>query len=685
MKKLSGLLVGAAMISNAMAGGLATDARAETGAGQVLRSGIERANIDPSVRPGNDLFGYVNGTWLKATKVPDNKASYGAAEIVADRVQDDMKAIFEQAAAAARTTQNSDQQKIGDLYSSYLDLPGRAARGLTPLREEFARIDAIAARSAIAGRLGYAIRAGYAAPFRLEVRADPAAPSQYAIFMWQSGLGLPDRVYYLQQDAEAQGLRKQYRDYVAQMFAKAGAADPARAADAVLAVETRLAEGQWSKEDSRDISKIINRLDDAELSALTPGFDWRAYERGAAIGRQAHLVVIQPSYLTALAKALNDVSLDDWKAYLKWCVLNSTADRLTEDLDRGKFAFYGAVLQGTQEPPPLWRRAVAAVSDSTGELAGRFYVERRFPPQAKARMQEIVRRLLKAYDQSFDDLDWMTPQTRLRAREKLSKMTVKIGYPDRWRSYAALTIRPDDLFGNLKRAAQFNHDVLVGKLGRPVDKTAWEVPPQIVDAEYDPLTNAIVFPAGILQPPFYDGAADDAAIYGGVGAVIGHEIGHAFDDEGNHFDGDGAVAEWWTDKDRAEFEKRTQALVRQYDGFTIADGLHVNGGFTLGENIGDLGGVGIAYRAYRASLDGRPAPVIDGLTGDQRFFMGWAQVFMTKIRPEAERQEAATDPHAPARFRVNGVVRNIPGFYEAFGVKPGDALYLAPEQRVRIW
>lgn len=685
MKRIAGYRLGAALISGVVAAALSTSIFAQPGPARPQNSGIDPANIDRSVRPGDDLFGYANGRWLARTALPASKASYGTFAILQDRVQDDMKAILEQAAAAPRTSQNLDQQKIGDLYASYLDMGRRAAVGLAPLHAGFARIDAIGEPSGLSAYLGYATRSGYGAPFRLEVQPDPSAPTRYILFVWQSGLGLPDRDYYLQKGSEAQALRSRYRDYVAGMLTRAGVVQPGAAADIVLAVESRLASDQWSKEDSRDIGKINNQIDDTGLRTLTPGFDWRAYERGAGLDHQARVVVTQPSYLSALARSLNQISLADWKIYLKWQFLNAAADRLTADMDHRKFAFYGALLQGTPEQQPLWRRAVAAVNDATGELVGKFYVERRFPAESKARMQDVVYHLLKAYEASFRDLDWMSPATRARAREKLAKMTVKIGYPDHWRSYAGLAIRADDLFGNLERAAQFNHDALIAKLGHSVDKSEWEVAPQVVDAEYNPSTNAIVFPAAILQPPFYDGAVDDAAIYGGVGAVIGHEIGHGFDDEGNHFDGDGAIADWWTDKDRATFELRTRALVRQYDGFTILGDLHVNGRFTLGENIGDLGGVSIAYRAYRESLGGRAAPVIAGLTGDQRFFMGWAQAFMTKIRPEAERQEAATDPHAPARFRVNGVMRNIPAFYEAFGVKPGDALFLPPEQRVRIW
>ncbi|MGI9233841.1 MAG: M13 family metallopeptidase, partial [Woeseiaceae bacterium] len=507
----------------------------------------------------------------------------------------------------------------------------------------------------------------------------------YMMYVWQSGLGLPDREYYTLDDEKSVALREQYVEHIETMHTLAGLPDGAAAASMIMALETRLANEHMKKEDTRDMVKLYKKIPLDELGELMPEFAWDAYLAEVGLTELDGLVVTMRDYMRALDEIIVTTDLDTWKTYLCWSALNNTTGRLSEDLDQQNFDFYGKTLRGTPEQRPMWRRGVDTVNRNLGEVIGKVYVKRHFPPEAKERMLRLVGNLIGAYEKSIKELEWMTDETKVEALDKLSKFTPKIGYPDEWRDYSALDIDAGDLYGNLQRAAGAEYERQLSRQGGPVDRSEWGMTPQTVNAYYSPPLNEIVFPAAILQPPFFNLAADDAANYGAIGAVIGHEIGHGFDDSGSTFDGDGVLRNWWTDEDRAEFEKRTSRLVDQYSEFRPFDDLAVNGEFTLGENIGDLGGISISLLAYKLSLNGDDAPVIDGLTGEQRVFLGYGQSWRAKAREEAQRVRIATDPHSPPKYRTNGVVRNVPEFYEAFNVQQGDALYLPPEERVKIW
>ncbi len=651
---------------------------------ETLVSGIDLSGMDTSVRPGEDFFSFANGSWFAETEIPADKAAIDTFSMLHDESQENQRAIIE-AAAAADNPPGSDRQKVGDLFASYMDMEARNERGLAPLLEDWKRIDQIDSLEALARYFAWANRRGYATPFVLTQYADFKDPNTYMMYTWQSGLGLPDREYYLKDDAKSAELLDSYRAHVEKMMALAGYPEPAAAANMILALETRLAGQHMPKEETRDRVKLYNMFPLEELPNVMPTFSWQAYLEEADIDDIDGLMIAMVDYMKALDGIITETSLEDWRTYLKWQVLDSTASRLTGELDEANFAFYGKQLLGKEQQLPQWRRGVSTVNSSLGEVVGKVYVEEHFPPAAKARMEELVANLIAAYEVSIKELDWMTEETRAEALDKLSKFTTKIGYPDEWRDYSGLEIQADDLYGNLARVSQFNYQRYLDRQSGPVDRNEWQLTPQTVNAYYNPPLNEIVFPAAILQPPFFDMEADDAVNYGAIGAVIGHEIGHGFDDSGSAFDGDGVLRNWWTDEDRAEFEKRTSMLVAQYNAFKPFDDLAVNGEFTQGENIGDLGGISIGLKAYLMSLDGEEPPVIDGYTGIQRVFLGYGQAWRDKTREQTQRQQIATDPHAPAIYRANGAVRNVPEFYEAFDVSEDDALYLPPEERVKIW
>ncbi len=640
--------------------------------------------MDSSVRPGEDFFSYVNGTWIAETEIPADRAAYGGFSILAEEAQDNVRTIIEESASGDFPL-GSDEQKVGDLYSSFLDMQRRNALGTSPIEPEFSRIDAISSKTDLAKYFASAVRRGLDAPFGLTQFADLKEPEYYAMYAFQSGLGLPDREYYFNEDDKSVELRQKYVEHVAKMLDIIGVKEATQAADGIMALETRLAAEQMKKEATRNWAANYNKVPVAELDSIMPNFAWDAYLDELGASDLDNLVVIMTDYMKALDGILVDTDVDAWKPYLKWSVLNQTSARLTAEIDQANFEFYGKTLAGTEEQRPMWRRGVNVVNRTLGEVVGKVYVARYFPPEAKDRMLDLVGNLILAYEQSITELDWMTDDTKVQALDKLSKFTPKIGYPDVWRDYSALTIDGDDLYGNLERAAVTEFQRRLDRQGGKVDRTEWGMNPQTVNAYYNPPLNEIVFPAAILQPPFFDLEADDAVNYGAIGAVIGHEIGHGFDDSGSRFDGDGVLRNWWTDEDRAEFEKRTDKLVEQYNAFQPFDDLHVNGEYTLGENIGDLGGISIGLLAYQMSLDGREAPVIDGFTGVQRVFLGYGQVWRNKYRDEALRLQIGTNSHAPSMYRANGAVRNVPEFYEAFDVAESDALYLAPEERVKIW
>lgn len=662
-----------------------------------IDSGIDLAHRNPAIRPQDDLFGHVNGRWLDGYSIPADRATDGAFRELHDRAEEQVRAIITRAGSS--DPHHPDEQRIGDLYASFLDEEAIERRGLAPLLDELELIDRATDPTALGVVVGRLQRTAVGGAVGLYVDTDSKDSSRYLIHLSQSGLGLPDESYYL--DEQHAAILGAYPGHIARMFACVFGGSPdeyAERAGRIVALETKLAAGHWDVVRRRDAEATYNLREFADISLEAPGFPWAGWLAaltGPELSDSGHalteVIVRQPDYLTAFATLWSGAEFADWQDWARWRLIHARASVLTAALVAEDFDFYGRILSGTEQIRDRWKRGVSLVHSLMGDAVGRLYVERHFPPEAKTRMDELVANLREAYRVSISDLDWMTPQTRLRALEKLDKFTAKIGYPAKWRDYSNLAIARDDLYGNVIRGSELELGRELGKLGGPVDRDEWFMTPQTVNAYYNPGMNEIVFPAAILQPPFFDAAADDAANYGGIGAVIGHEIGHGFDDQGSKYDGEGHLVDWWTDADRAEFTTRTAALIAQYDAFVPrelsaqADPPHVQGAFTVGENIGDLGGLSIALLAYRLSLGGRPAPVIDGLTGEQRVLFGWAQVWRAKTRSAEAIRRLAVDPHSPPEFRCNGVVRNIDAFYDAFEVTPGDALYLEPAQRVRIW
>ena len=650
--------------------------------GQV-NSGIDLTYTDADTRAQDDLFVHVNGKWLDDYAIPADRAVDGAFRTLYDKAEEDVRTIIQES-AAANPAVGTDAQKIGDLYSSFLDADAVEEAGLTPIADELAAVADAGDLVTLAEVLGSLQRTGIGGAIGQYVDTDAKDSSRYLVHFSQSGIGLPDESYY-REDNYAE-IREAYVAHIARMFSLAGVPYDAQR---VFDLEKKLAAGHWDVVARRDAEKSYNLFDFDTLTKNEPGFNWTAWVSGlgATTEQFAEIVVRQPPFLTTFTGLWVSEDIEDWKAWLAWRIVHGRAPYLTAALVDESFAFYGTKLSGTEENRDRWKRGVSLVQDLLGEVVGKIYVERHFPADAKARMQVLVENLTEAYRRNITDLEWMSPETRQKALEKLDKFTPKIGYPDRWRDYSAIEIDAGDLVGNYRRGYVAEHERDLDKLGGPVDRDEWFMTPQTVNAYYNPGMNEIVFPAAILQPPFFDAEADDAANYGGIGAVIGHEIGHGFDDQGAKYDGDGNMVDWWTDSDRTEFGKRTTALIDQYDGFEpkALPGHKVNGKFTIGENIGDLGGLSIAVAAYEIARGGKDAPVLDGLTGLQRVFFGWSQVWRTKARDEEAIRRLAVDPHSPPEFRCNGVVRNLDSFHEAFDVKPGDALYLDPEQRVRIW
>jgi putative endopeptidase len=640
--------------------------------------------MDTSISPGDDFFAYVNGNWIKNNEMPADKSRYGTFDMLRDQSQDTVKTIIERS-ASGDFEKGTDEQKVGDLYNSYLDWDTRNARGIEPLQPELDRIQQIADYDDLAVYFAEAMKRNLDAPFGVGQVPDFLDPNYYAVLVAQSGLGLPDREYYFTDDEASEAIRNSYVAHIEKMYEIAGLEGGADAAQTIMALEARLAAEHMKKEQVRNWTENYNKMPLAALSELMPNFNWDGYIGELALQDVGEVVVFMTDYLKALDGIITDTDLATWKTYLTWSALNQSASRLTQALDQQNFEFYEKTLSGVTEPRADWRRAVDTVNGTLGEVVGKVYVKEHFPPEAKERMLELVGNLVAAYEKSIKELDWMGDETRAEALDKLSKFTPMIGYPDKWRDYSALDIEADDFYGNMERASLAEYQRILERQGGPVDRLEWALTPQTVNAYYMPPLNQIVFPAAILQPPFFDLEADDAVNYGAIGAVIGHEIGHGFDDSGSTFDGDGVMRNWWTDDDRAEFEKRTGALIAQYDEFKPFDDLAVNGEFTQGENIGDLGGIAIGLLAYKMSRNGEEPPVIDGFTGTQRVFIGFAQVWRGIIRDEELRRRIATDPHSPAVYRTNGPVRNVPEWYEAFGVKETAALYLPPEERVKIW
>ena len=647
-------------------------------------SGIDLTHLEPSIRPQDDLFGHVNGRWLAEYPIPADRATDGAFRVLHDRAEEQVREIITGAG-----TSSDDERRIGDLYASFLDEQAVERRGVAPLLGELALIDAAANPTALAAVIGRFQRSGVGGGVGLYVDTDSKDSSRYLAHLTQSGLGLPDESYY--RDEQHAAILGAYPGHIARMFGCVFGGSPdeyAQRAGRIVALETRLAAAHWDVVRRRDAEASYNLQAFAELPRAAPGFDWVGWVTalGGSTESVAQIVVRQPDYLTSFAELWAGADFADWQDWARWRLIHARASVLTNALVAEDFAFYGRILSGTEQIRDRWKRAVSLVEGLMGDAVGRLYVRCHFPPRAKVRMDELVANLREAYRVSISELDWMTPQTRRRALDKLDKFTPKIGYPAKWRDYSSLTIDRDDLYGNVIRGAVLESDRELGKLGGPVDRDEWFMTPQTVNAYYNPGMNEIVFPAAILRWPFFDPEADDAANFGGIGAVIGHEIGHGFDDQGSRYDGDGNLADWWTADDRAGFDALTRALVDQYDGLTPAglDGHHVNGALTVGENIGDLGGIAIAHRAYLLSVDGAEPPELDGMTGSQRVFLGWAQVWRTATREAEQIRRLAIDPHAPPELRAN-VVRNLDEFHRAFGVVEGDGMWLDEEARVRIW
>ncbi len=657
---------------------------------EASRSGIDLSHVDARIRPQDDLFGHVNGRWLADYAMPADRATDGAFRLLFDRAEEQVRDLIVEASRHGAAP-GTDEQRIGDLYVSFLDEEAVARRGLQPLLDELSAIDDAADAAALAAVMGALQRTGVGGGVAMYVDTDSKNSSRYLVHVAQSGLGLPDESYF--RDEQHAEVLAAYPGHIARMFALVFGGDAghhAETAARIVALETALAAAHWDVVKRRDADLTYNLRTFADLAAEGVGFDWAGWvgALGSTPAAFSEVIVRQPDYLTAFAALWDSADLADWKRWARWRVIRARASLLTGDVVDADFDFYGRLLTGTEQIRDRWKRAVSLVEGLMGDAVGKLYVQRHFPPGAKARIDALVENLQSAYRLSIGELEWMTPATRERALAKLGKFTAKVGYPTSWRDYSALVVDRGDLYGNYRRGYSVNHDRELAKLGGPVDKDEWFMTPQTVNAYYNPGMNEIVFPAAILQPPFFGAEADDAANYGGIGAVIGHEIGHGFDDQGAKYDGDGNLVDWWTDDDRSEFGARTTALIEQYDAFTPRDlgaGHHVNGAFTVGENIGDLGGLSIALLAYQLSLGGRPAPVIDGLSGVQRVFYGWAQVWRTKSRDAEAIRRLAVDPHSPPEFRCNGVIRNLDAFYEAFGVTESDGLFLDPHSRVRIW
>jgi putative endopeptidase len=649
--------------------------------------GIDVSGMDVSVRPQDDFFRYVNGKWVDNTPIPADLASYGTFATLRDRTQEAVRAIVEGEAGASGAP-GSNGQKVGAFYKSFMDERHVESLGIQPLAEEIAAIDRIASIHDLPAAFARAARNGARMPFSISVAPDQRNSEVYAVQISQAGLGMPDRDYYLRNDEKFAAIRKEYTKYIARVLALANRPDPEGAAARILALETTIAEKQWDRARSRDRNATYNKMSVAALQTSTPHFDWQAYLSqvpGGARDRVKDVIVRQPDYLTGVDAALDSTAVAAWKEYLTFGLISAFAEDLPAPFAETQFEFTGKVIGGRQEMQPRWKRGVSAVEEALGEPIGRLYIERHFKPEAKARMDALIRNLLAAFKVGIDELEWMSPETKVQAQAKLAKYTLKIAYPDQWRDYSTLDVKADDLVGNVLRFRQFQNADTWSRLGKPVERWRWGFTPQTVNASYNAVNNEITFPAGILQPPFFDMDADDAINYGAIGAVIGHEISHGFDDQGRKSDGDGNLRDWWTSEDARKFEERATKLGAQYESYVPLPGMKINGRQTMGENIGDLSGIAVAYRAYQMSLHGKPAPVIGGFSGDQRFFLGYGQIWRFKSRDEALRNQLLTDVHSPGMFRAFVPLTNIDAFYTAFNLKPGDKLYRPPAERVKIW
>lgn len=651
------------------------------------QAGIDTAGIDQNVRAQDDFFRHTQGKWLSGVEIPADRSSWGAFNVAQEKVEQQVRSIIEQAEQNKARKPGSDAQKIGDYYASFMDQDRRNALGLAPLKAELARIAALSGKEGLAALVAHMNRIDGGAPLDMGVGQDNKDSTRTIVNISQSGLGLPNRDYFLtDNDARLTEIRAKYQRHIENMLALAGHAQAATQAAQIVALETEIARLHWSAVERRDPVKAYNKLTLAQVKALMPHFDWDAYLQGVGVaGKIDTLIVRQPSYLAGLDQLIAATPLPVWQAYFTFHLLSSYAPYLSQPLVDESFAFRGVVLSGAKENRALSKRAIAEVNRALGEVVGKAYVQQYFPPERKQQVQEMANHFIAAFREGIESLDWMSKETKAEAQIKLSKIKVKVGYPDQWRDYASLVVKRDDLVGNVLRSREFGHQYAINKLGKPVDRAAWSMTPQTVNAYYNPSLNEVVFPAARLQYPLYDADAEPAVNYGAVGISIGHEISHAFDDKGSQYDGDGNLRNWWTREDGEKFAARGKMLVAQYNAYSPLPGYFVNGELTLGENIADNAGLVMATRAYRLYLKGKPGPVIDGYTAEQRLFMGMAQARRGKARDAAAIAQVKSDPHSPAEFRVNGSVKNHPGFYDAFDVKEGDKMYLAPDQRVIFW
>ncbi len=651
-----------------------------------LKPGLDTENFDLNTRPQDDLFRYTNGHWLDTYEIPADQAVHGSFYLLRDASEEAVKQILEEAQANPKP---GVSQQIGDMYGSFLDEARANELGAAPIAADLERIKD-ASFGELSHLMGKFSREGISGLFGMYVNNDPGNPERYLVNMFQSGLGLPDESYY--HDEKYADFRDAYVPYISQMLQHAGwsAAQADTDAASIMRFETELSTHHWDVVATRDAEKTYNLFSFEELKKLTPTIDWAAWLEGSAVSADILFdsVVMTPSFFEGLAALYTEARVEEVKLWMQWQVINSMAPYLSDDFINTRFAFYGTKLTGQPELRARWKRGVQLVEGSLGEAVGEIYVEKHFPPAAKARMDELVKWLIEAYRVSIEELSWMTDETKAKALVKLQKFNPKIGYPNKWKDYSALTIDRNDLVGNVRRSNAWGSDKEAAKIGAPLDRDEWFMTPQTVNAYYNPGFNEIVFPASILQPPFFSLEADDAINFGGIGGVIGHEIGHGFDDQGSKYDGDGALISWWTDADREAFENLTKSLIAQYEALTpagLSDEYHVNGALTIGENIGDLGGIMIAWKAYLLSLEGKEPEVIDGRTGAERFLLSWGQIWRGKSREAIAIQRLATDPHSPAEFRCNQIAKNFDVFHDTYGTKPGDGMWLEPADRVSIW
>lgn len=654
-------------------------AAARTGQPRYGAAGIDLSARDTAVRPGADFFRYANGTWLRTTEIPADRTAWSLWTALSEDIEGQVRAIVTDAGQST----DPAQRRVGDFYAAWMDEAGIERRGTAPLRPYLQRISAVRNRDEL---LALFATPGFPSPVGVGALPNPANPTRYLLAAGQGGLGMPNRDYYLNEGAEYDRYRTAYRDYVVTIHRLAGIADPEARADRIIALERRIAEAHWTPARSRDITQVYNPKSRAQLAEMAPQFNWTPWLQQMGFGAVDTVIAAQPSALTAIGGMLDSVPVSTWQDWLAFHFINTYADYLPRAFDEANFNFFGRTLGGQQEQRDRWKRGLGLVNGVLGEAVGQIYVQRHFPAESRRQMDELINNLRAAFAERLQRLEWMDDATRREALAKLEAFEPRIGHPERWIDYSSYRVDRNDLLGNMVRAGEFGHNLQLSRLPNPVDRGLWGFNAQTINASYNPLLNQITFPAGILQAPFFDPNADPAVNYGAIGAVIGHEIGHGFDDQGRRFDATGRLRDWWTAASAERFTERTRRLTEQYGRYAALPGLPVNGQLTLGENIGDLGGLEMAYAAYRRHVaqHGEP-PVIGGTTGDQRFFLAWAQVWRQKEREGQTRQRVLTDPHSPEEFRVNGAVRNIDAWYRAFNVQPGDALYLPPEQRVRIW